>query len=369
MNDSKKYNINTFLSFFAKSMIEAFIPIILYKNGFSIDYIFIYLMFQYILSIFVISMIPLLDKYVKYKGLVIINTIFFIIGYTFLFYMKKNILSLFILALFHTLHGSIFWILRHIYTIKIYPNKNLSKNVGNILISTEASYLFSSYIGAFILDKYNQLILTIIASIILIIANIFLLSIKIKTEDSKLNLSIIKSLKVKNILFFIAEQFKVIGIVLFPLYITIFLKVSYKFIGIFNIFIGISSIIFIFLFSRLINKKKKSYMLPCAIMYSLLWILKINIKIKIIILFVAFIEGIVSKIYQTAVTRFLYSLGHHFNTIEYVTVIEMLFSFIRFIIILIAFLIIKDLKILLYICSIGLLFTGFIKFNDLNDEK
>lgn len=367
MNDSKKYNLNTFLSFFAKSMIEAFIPIILYKRGFSINNIFVYLMFQYLISIFVIWIIPVLDKYIKYKGLVVINTIFFIIGYTFLFYIKNTTLDLFLLALFHTIHGSIFWILRHIYTIKIYPNNNLSKNVGNILISTEAAYLFSSYIGAFILDKYNQIILTIIASIILVIANIFLLSIKIKTEDSKMNFSILKSLKIKNILFFIAEQFKVIGIVLFPLYITIFLKVSYKFIGIFNIFIGISSIIFIFLFSRLINKKKKSYMLPCACFYSLLWILKINIGIKILVLLIAFLEGITSKIYQTSTTRFLYSLGHHFNTIEYVTVIEMLFSLIRFIIILIAFLFIKDLKILLYICSIGLLLTGFIKFNDLND--
>lgn len=368
MDNNKKYSINTFLSFFAKSMIESFVPIILYKKGFNINHIFIYMMFQYLTSVFVIWSVPLLDKYLKYNGLVIINTIFFIIGYTFLFYMKNTTLNLFFLALFHTIHGSIFWLLRHIYTIQIYPNNNLSKNVGNILIFTELAYLFSSYIGAIIIDKYSQIILIIISSILLIISNIFLLSIKIKTIDSKMNFKILKSLKIKNILFFIAEQFKVIGIVLFPLYLTIFLNVSYKFIGIFNIFIGISSIIFIFIFSRLINKKKKSYMLFCAIIYSILWILKINIKVKILVLIIAFLEGIISKIYQTSVTRFLYSLGHHFNTIEYVTFVEMLFSIIRFIIILLAFIFIKDLKVLLYICTFGLLLTGFIKFDDLNDK-
>ena len=367
MDNNKKYSINTFLSFFAKSMIESFIPIILYKKGFSIHSILLYLMFQYITSIFVIWLVPLLDKHLKYSGLVVINTIFFIIGYTFLFYMQNTNLNLFFLALFHTLHSSIFWILRHIYTIKIYPNNNLSKNVGNILIFTELAYLFSSYIGALIIDKSNQLILIIISSILLIISNIFLLCIKIETTDSKINFKILKSLKLKNILFFITEQFKVIGITLFPLYLTIFLNVSYKFIGIFNIFVGVSSIIFIFLFSRLMNKKKKSYMLFCALLYSILWIFKINIKIKILVLVIALLEGIISKLYQTSVTRFLYSLGHHFNTIEYVTITEILFGVIRFIIVLIAFLFIKDLKILLYICSIGLLFTGFIKFDDLND--
>ena len=47
----------------------------------------------------------------------------------------------------------------------------------------------------------------------------------------------------------------------------------------------------------------------------------------------------------------------------------MLFGLIRFIIISIALLFIRDLKLLLYICSFGLLLTGFVKFNDLNDEK
>lgn len=369
MDNNKKFNITTFLTFFGKNMIEAFIPIILYKKGFSINNIMLYLMFQYIISIFVIWLIPIIDKHLKYRGLVIINTLFFIIGYTFLFYMNNSILNLFLLALFHILHGSVFWILRHIYIIQIYPNDNLSKNVGNILIFMELALLFSSYISAYILEKSNQLILIIIASIILIIGSIILLTIRINDFDNKMNFKVLKALKTKNVIFFILEQFKVIAITLFPLYITIFLDVNYKFIGLFNVLIGISSIIFIFLFSRLINKRKKSYLLPTAIFYSLLWFLKINVNVKIIVLIIAFLEGIISKIYQTSTTRFLYSLGKHFNTIEYVTVVEMLFGFIRFIIISIALLFIKDLKLLLYICSLGLLLTGFVKFNDLNDEK
>jgi len=369
MDNNKKFNLFTLISFFAKSMIEIFIPIILYNRGFNIEEIFTYMLFQYLLSIIVIYFIPKLNSLIKYKGLVVLNTIFFIVMYIFLFNMNNTILNLFFLALFYTIHTSIFWILRHIYVIDIHPMKNLSKNVGNILIFTELAYLFSSYIGAFILEKYNNIILIIIAAILLIISNVILLTIKIKPVESKINLKIKKEINLKNIIFFILEQFKVIGIFIFPLYLTIYLNVSYKFIGLFNIVIGISSIIFIFLFSRFINKKKKSYLFITTIFYSILWFLKVNVKVKIYILIIAFLEGIISKIYQTSVTRFLYALGKHYNTLEYVTITEILFNIIRSIIIFTALFFIKDLKILLYMCIIGLFLTGIIRFDDLNDNE
>ena len=369
MDNNKKFNLFTLISFFAKSMIEIFIPIILYNRGFNIDQIFTYMLFQYLLSIIVVYFIPKLNNKVKYKGLVVLNTIFFVITYIFLFNMSNNILNMFFLAFFYTIHTSIFWILRHTYVIEIHPIKNLSKNVGNILIFTELAYLFSAYVGAFILEKYNNIVLIIIASILLIISNIILLTIKIKPIQSKINLKIIKEIPTKNIIFFVLEQFKVIGIFIFPLYLTIYLNVSYKFIGIFNIIIGMSSIIFIFLFSRFINKKKKSYLFITTVFYSILWLLKININVKIFILIIAFLEGVISKIYQTSVTRFLYALGKHYDTLEYVTITEILFNIIRSIIIFTTLFFIKDLKILLYICTIGLFLTGIVRFNDLNDNE
>ena len=367
MDNNKKFSISSFVTFFAKTMIEVFIPIILFNRGFSIKEILTYMSFQYFFSIIITYLIPKIDDLIKYKGLIIINTIFFIVTYLFLFNMNNSILNLALLALFHTIHTTIFWILRHIYMIKIYPMNNLSKSVGNILIITELAFLISSYIGAFILEKYNNMILVIISGILLTIGNIILIFTKIEDVNTKINFSILKSIPKRNILFFILEQFKVIAAFIFPLYLTIYLKVDYKFIGLFNILISISSIIFIFVFSRIINKKKKSYLFITALMYSILWILKININIKTIILVIALLEGIVSKLYQTSVTRFLYALGKHYDTLDYVTITEILFNVIRLLITLIIILLIDDLKIILYICTVGLFLTGLVKFNDLND--
>lgn len=367
MDNNKRFNIFVFISMFAKSMIEIFIPVILYNRGFSIKEVFIYMSIQYFLSAIITYFIPQINRLFKYKGLVIINTIFFIITYIYIFYMSNTLLSLFLLALFYSMHTSIYWILRHIFVIGLYPVNNLSNNVGNILIFTELAFLFSTIIGALILDNYSKIILVVIASILLLISSYFLLKIKIEHHDNKINLNIIKDIPKRNILFFILEQFKVIALFIFPLYLTINLKVNYSFIGLFNVLISLSSIIFIFAFSRIINKKKKSYLFITALAYSILWFLKINVRLKIFILVVAFLEGIISKIYQTSVTRFLYALGKKYDTLDYVTVVELLFNVVRFLIILIAILFISDLKIFLYICTVGLLLTGIVKFNDLND--
>ncbi|MBE6153057.1 MAG: MFS transporter [Firmicutes bacterium] len=367
MDNNKKFGLSSFILFFAKTMIEVFIPIILYNRGFNITEILIYMMFQYFLAIIITYIIPKIDNIVKYKGLIIINTIFYVITYIFLFNMNNNVINLFFLSLFYTIHTTIFWILRHIYMIELYPMNNLSKSVGNILIITELAFLFSSYIGAFILENYGNIILITISSILLILGNIILLSTKIKNVDSKINFNILKRIPKKNILFFLLEQFKVIALFIFPLYLTIYLKVDYKFIGTFNILISVSSIIFIFIFSRIMNKKKKSYLFITTLIYCILWILKININIKIIILLIALLEGIVSKLYQTSVTRFMYALGKHYDTLEYVTITEILFNLMRLIIILFMFIFIKDLKIILYICIVGLFLTGIVKFNDMND--
>ncbi len=367
MDNNKKFSVSSFISFFAKTMIEVFIPIILFNRGFSIKEILMYMAFQYFFAIIVVYLIPKIDDLIKYKGLIIINTIFYVVTYIFLFNMNNTILNLSLLALFYTIHTSIFWILRHIYMMEIYPMNGLSKSVGNILIITELSFLFSSYIGAFLLEHYNNIILIIISSVLLIISNIILIRTKIDDVPSEIDFSILKNIPKKNILFFILEQFKVIAVFIFPLYLTIYLKVDYKFIGMFNILISMSSIIFIFVFSRIINKKKKSYLFITTLIYSILWILKINVKVKIIILIIAFLEGIVSKLYQTSVTRFMYALGKHYKTLDYVTITEILYNVIRLLITLIIFLFVNDLKLILYICTVGLFLTGIVKFNDLND--
>ena len=315
MNKNLLFSFNTFLSFLGKNIIECFIPIILYNQGYSINEIFLYLLIHYILSTLINIIIPKLKNKYKNKGLIIINTIFYIVTYLILFYMNKSFIKLILLACSYTLHSSIYWILRHSYIMNIYNNDNMSKSVGNLMIIMEVSYILSSIVGTILLDQSNNLLLLIISYTLIIISSYILYKIKLDNNvTNSFNIKILKELDKNNLIFFIIEQFKVLAIVVFPLYIYIFLKTNYKFIGILNIVTSISSIIILFIYSRIMNKKKKSYLLFIAILYSLLWILKINIKIKVIVLIITFLEGISAKIYQLIISRFMYSLGKNYNS-------------------------------------------------------
>lgn len=364
MKKNLLFSFYTFISFLGKNIIECFILIILYNQHYNIKDIFLYLLIQYILSVLINFIIPKVKNIIQNKGLIIINTIFYILTYIVLFYMNKSFTKLILLATFYTIHSSIFWILRHSYVMEIYNKDNMSKSVGNLLIITEISYIISSIIGTILLDKASNTLLLIISSILLIISSYILYKIKVKEEQSKLNLNILKELDKNNIFFFIVEQFKVLALVIFPLYLFIYLKTNYKFIGLINIVTSISSIIILFIYSRVMNKKKKSYLIFVASFYALLWILKINIKIKILVLCITFLEGITSKIYQLIIARFMYALGKNYNSCDYAIATEMLFNFIRFIIISIYLIFINNIKIFLYICSIFILMSGFIKFKD-----
>lgn len=368
MTNNKKYSLYTFFTFFAKSIIEIFIPIILYKNNVPLNNIYIYLIFLYANSVLIILLFQNLYKIFKYKGLIIISNVFFIVMLYYLFYIfNKSIVSLYILALFQSLYISHYWILRHLYFIKIYIKDNTSKCVGNILIVSESAVMFSSYLGALLLSKNLYSIIIILSGIILFVGNIFLIAIKINEPYKKIDFRIIKKIPRNDYYIFGLEQFKTIAMQLFPLYLIIYLKVNYSFIGLFNIIISIASIISVFFFSRLISKKKQSYIIPTVIIFSILWILKINIKTKFIILIIAFIEGIISKIYQTTSSRLFYDVGEKFNIANYIIITELFLNIIKLIIIILFVIFIKDLKILLYICIGGLFLTGFIKYNDLND--
>lgn len=46
---------------------------------------------------------------------------------------------------------------------------------------------------------------------------------------------------------------------------------------------------------------------------------------------------------------------------------ELFLNLVKLIIMILLVIFIKDLKIFLYVCTLGLLLTGFVKYNDLND--
>ncbi len=205
--------------------------------------------------------------------------------------------------------------------------------------------------------------------ILIIIISLYIVSIfplfKIK-EDKKYiekKLSDIEFPR-RSVFFMIMAQFRMISRYLFPLFIFIYIKGNYEFIGLFNIVMGIASTIFVYFFAKRMDKKKKDYLFLSGILGFLVYILKLNIVDTSIVLFVAFVEGLADKMYEVAFNRNLYALGHHYNGVSYSVVMEGLQNISRVVITLFFVFVLSDLKSVLYISSFMLLVTGAIGFDD-----
>ena len=363
MTNLKKYNIFITITTFAKLMIEVFIPLLLYNIGFQLNEILIFYLVQFF-TIFLFN-IPAtyIGQKITFKKLMIISSILFSITYIYINYITKNIIKLIILSILNGLYLSTYWIGRHIYGISIIKEKETTDNVSKYMIFGIIGSLPASYIGAYILEKYGYISLSIIILILSFISLFPLFKIKINQKINKIKIKqIIKNFPKQNYIFLFFDQLKFFTILLFPLYIYINIKSELKYIALTNVIIGISSILYILYIAKKMDENKKDYLKPMLLAMFIILLIKLNINSSNIILFIIFIEGISKSALDTIILRNTYSYKANYNNISYILFIEQLYSLFRFIITTIYLILGVNLKTILYIGTFSLLINTFIGF-------
>lgn len=363
MTSLKKYNIFITITTFAKLMIEVFIPLLLYNIGFQLNEILIFYLVEFI-TIFLFN-IPAtyIGQKITFKKLMIISSILFSITYIYINYITKNIIKLIILSVLNGLYLSTYWTGRHIYGISIIKEKETTDNVSKYMIFGIIGSLPASYIGAYILETYGYVTLSVIILILSFISLFPLFKIKINQKINKIKIKkIIKDFPKQNYIFLFFDQLKFFAILLFPLYIYINIKSELKYIALTNIIIGISSILYILYLAKKMDENKKDYLKPTLLALFITFLIKLNINSSNIILFIIFIEGISKSALDTIILRNTYSYKANYNNISYILFIEQLYSLFRFIITTIYLILGVNLKTILYIGTFSLLINTFIGF-------
>ena len=365
MTNLKKYNIFVTITSFTKLLIEVFIPLLLFQMGFSLKHILIFYLVQF--STIFLCNIPsaYLGKKITFKKLMIVSSIIFSITYLYINCLSQSIETLIIFAILNGLYLTTYWLGRHVYGISIIKEKKTTDNVSLYMIFGILGSLPASYIGALILERFGYFTLSIIILILSLISLIPLFKIQLKEKKTKLQLEkIIKSFPVKNYIFLFFEQLKFFTVTLFPLYIYINIKDELKYIAINNVIIGVSSKIYIFLLSKLMDKNKKSYLKPTLIILFITLLIKLNIHSSGLMLVIIFFEGISKSALDTIILRNTYSFQKNYNNISYILFIELVYSLFKILILIFYVIIDLDLKVILYIGTISLLINSFIGYQE-----
>lgn len=337
MKNLKNYNIYMFISTFTRNIIDIYSVVYLYQKFNNIRVVLgMYIIIYFLGSIISTISITLSNK-IGSKYILILSSI--ITSITFYLIHKSNnqiLISIFLSLSIFTYHP-----IKHYYGIKLLKDK---QKIGNTIILTYLATIISSY---FAIKKLNYIYLILIT----IISIIPPLLIKKEKQEP---IIYPKEISKNKIIFFILDQTKILFLLLEPLYLYI-ISSNLKYVGIFNIIIAISSIIFIYIF---VNKHDiEKYYKIINITFVITLLLKLNITNQIILLLVAILEGIGIKTNEVISTLNLYQ--NKINNIGYLIISEIIFCLVRAAVLLIIFILNPRIKTIMYLLLIGIFLLSF----------
>ena len=363
MKDNRiKFNIFSFVSTFARSLIEIFISLYLFKNGFSIKNILLFYLLENLFAIFISYIFVKIGEKYKYHIIMYIGIIAFIVLQIVLNNIVNSIAYIFLIAFLYSVYRRGYWVSRRFYITNIIPKKDSSESFSIILILSQLSSILSGYLGAILLDNFSILSLTAISSVLLFISVIPLIGIKYKSTNTKIEL--MKNLKKydkRNYLAFSLYELNNLLTFIFPLYIAIYIQNSYVMAGSINAISNLAIILFIFVYGKII--KNKNYFVLSSILFIIMCVTKLFLY-NYLILIIYFIEGIIKTMQNQSVNKIYFENRNEMDLTHYNLIYQLLEAVIR-VVVVIPLLFMNDIRIMvmfiLIIISIELIIYGRMK--------
>ena len=280
-----------------------------------------------------------------YKYILIFSSI--ITSLTFFVLNSTKVINTYIVSILLSLSIFTYHPLKHYYGITLLNKK---EKVGISLILVYLASFFSSYFVIKDVKPINLIIITIVGIIPTLLIE--------KNPPKKIKY--LKNIITSKLRFFIFDQFRILFLLLEPLYLYIISK-TISYVGIFNIIITVSSVLYLYLIANNKNINVKKYYCYLNILFVIFLLLKLNITNKTILLIIAFFEGIGIKTNELISTMNLYQEKkiRVSDKEGYLIISEIIFCSTRAIILLIFYLFNINLVLMMYILLIGVFILSF----------
>ena len=354
-SNQKKFGLYVFLSTFSRNLIEVFIPVILYKFGYSLKEVIFYYLLTNVFSLVLTYPIIYLSNRFNNKILSIIGIISFVLLQISLNFIRHSYIYLILLALFFALYRRGYWISRRYYNLEVIKKDKIS----------------TTYSIISILNQISIRILTIIAIALFAISIIPLLLLNFEHEKNTYKLSLKQTIKeVPTSDIYLFGSYELINVVKFliPLYLFIYVKNNYQTIGVVNLITNISIIIFTFMFGKKLDKSNKNYLIFAIILTTFIYVLKIN-TFGIILLIVSFFEGIIIKMYELSISKNFYTLSKKFEYYNYNLLYEFTQNLFRSIVVFLLFISNFNIKNMVYITLLFIFIGVFLQRRNTEVDK
>ena len=363
-----KFNIFSFISIFARSLLEVFISLYLFKNGFSIKSVLTFYLLENGFAFFISYLFVKIGEKYKYSTVMYIGIFSFIVLQIVLNNIVHSYMYIILISFLYSLYSRGYWVSRRYYITDIIPQRNSSESFSILMIVSEIASIISGYFGGFLLDSFNILSLTIISSVLLVISVIPLIKIKTKTSNKKIEL--IKNLKKydkRNYVAFSLYEINNLLTFIFPIYIAMYIKDSYIMASSINAISNLAIIVFILVYGRII--KKRNYFVISSALFVFISISKLFFLNYFIFVFY-FIEGLIKKMQEQSVNKIYFENRRGMDLTHYNLIYQLTESLVRVVVVL-PLLFINDIKmmilfILLFISAELVIYAFFKKSKNLD---
>ena len=299
--DLRKFNVFLFVSTFARSLIEIFISLYLFKNGFSIHSILEFYLIENIFSFFISILFVKVGERFNYSIVMYFGVVSFIVLQLVLGNPINNFPYILLISFLYAMYRRGYWVARRFYVTKIMPERNSSIPYSIVMAVSEIASIVSGFVGSYLLDSLNVFALTIISSVLLFISVLPL--VKIKNKGSHTKIQLLKNLKKfekKNFLAFSLYEINNLLTYLFPIYIFLYIKDTYAMAGAINAISSLAIIVFILFYGRFI--KKRDFFIASSILFIVISFTKLFF-LNYFILALTFIEGIIKKMQNQSLSK------------------------------------------------------------------
>ena len=360
VENQKKFNIYVFISTFARALIETFIPLLLFKFGYSLkEVVFYFLMYNFIELIISYPLVYLATKKGN-KVLAIFGFIGFVLTQVMLNKMYMGLSYLLIIATLYAVYRAGYWLSRRYFNLKVIHKKHISSTYSIVTIVNQLALIFAGYIGALILDFVGTGVLTVIAIVLYVISIVPLFMFKFEHDETNTDVKIelfktLKEVGLSNL--YIFGSYEILNVLkfFFTLYLFIYVKDTYQTVGLFNLITNLSVMLFAFYYGKKTDGKK-NYLKLSIILTGLVYIVKANV-VSVALVIVSLLEGIAIKMYEISMNKEMYSLSKKFEYNNYNLMYEILCKVFRSVVLVISYFFISDLKVMIYV-SVSVILLG-----------
>lgn len=344
MSNRIRFNVFLFVSTFARTLIEVFVSLFLFKSGFSINLILQFYLLENLFALFISYFFVKIGERFNYSIVMCIGIVSFIALQFALNNVVCNELFIVSIALLYSLYRRGYWVARRYYVTGVIPQRNSSGPFSIMLVVSEIASILAGFLGSSLLDGFNVSILTIISSALLFISVIPLLGIKDRTKGTKIEL--IKNLKKydkRNYLAFSLYEINNLLAFIFPIFIAIYIKDTYVMAGVINAISSLAMIVFIVVYGKII--KKRNYFVASSLLFVLICFIKL-LSMDYYILILCFIEGFIKKMQEQSVSKIYFENRRNMDLTHYNLIYQMLEALARAIVV-VPLLFMKDVRVMI----------------------